>query len=107
MVKRFECNGNVFSSKKEFDRYQELLSLHKAGKITNLERRVEIPLLPSQRDEHGHVIERECSFIADFVYFDIEQGKTIYEDAKEIRSKEYILKRKMMLYLNHIAVHEV
>lgn len=105
--KKFEWNGEVFTSKKEFDRYQELLSLQGAGKIRNLERRVELPLLPSQRDENGYVIERAVGFVVDFTYFDIEQDRTIFEDAKEYRSKEYILKRKMMLYLNHIVVHEV
>ena len=105
--KKFEWNGEVFTSNKEFDRYQELLCLQGAGKIRNLERRVELPLLPSQRDENGYVIERAVGIVVDFTYFDIEQDRTILEDAKEYRSKEYILKRKMMLYLNHIVVHEV
>jgi hypothetical protein len=105
--KKFEWNGETFTSKKEFDRYQELLCLQRAGNIRNLERRVELPLLPSQRDENGYVIERAVAFVVDFTYFDIEQDRTIFEDAKEYRSKEYILKRKMMLYLNHIVVHEV
>lgn len=105
--KRFERNGEVYNSKKEYDRYQELLALQRAGKIRNLERRVEIPLLPSQRDENGYVIERAVSFVVDFAYFDIEQDKTIFEDAKEVRSKEYILKRKMMLYIHNIIVREV
>jgi hypothetical protein len=63
--------------------------------------------LPSQKDENGKVIERAVTYIADFVYFDIEQNKVVVEDAKGMRTPEYILKRKMVLYLNHIRIQEV
>ena len=106
-AKKITWNGETFDSKKEFYRYQELLLLQRAGKISNLERQVKIPLMPSQKDENGKVIERAVTYIADFVYFDTEQNKTIVEDAKGVRTPEYILKRKMALYLNHIRIHEV
>ena len=106
-AKKIEWNGEKFDSKKEFTRYQELLLLQRAGKISNLERQVKIPLLPSQKDEKGKVIERAVTYIADFVYFDTEQNKTIVEDTKGFKTPEYILKRKMMLYLNHIRILEV
>ena len=106
-AKKIEWNGEKFDSKKEFTRYQELLLLQRAGKISRLERQVKIILLPPQRDEKGKVIERAVTYIADFVYFDIEQDKTIVEDTKGYKTPEYILKRKMMLYLNHIRIHEV
>ena len=106
-AKKITWNGEVFDSKKEFNRYQELLLLQRAGRIANLERQVKIPLLPSQKDENGKVIERAVTYIADFVYFDIERNKTVVEDVKGMRTQEYILKRKMMLYLNHIRIYEV
>jgi hypothetical protein len=106
-AKKIKWNGQTFDSKKEFIRYQELLLLQRAGKICDLERQVKIPLLPSQKDENGKVIERAVTYIADFVYYDIEQNKTIVEDTKGFKTPEYILKRKMMLYLNHIRVVEV
>jgi hypothetical protein len=100
-------DGTVYDSKKEFKRHQELLLMERAGLISNLERQVKIPLLPSQRDENGKVIEREVSYIADFVYHDNEKNMTVVEDTKGVRTKEYILKRKMALYLNHIRIREV
>lgn len=106
-AKKIEWNGERFDSKKEFYRYQELLLLQRAGKISNLKRQVKIPLLPSQKDENGKVIERAVTYIADFVYFDIEQNKAIVEDTKGVKTPEYILKRKMALYLNNIRIHEV
>ena len=53
----------------------------------------------------GKLIERECSYIADFVYR--YNGKTVVEDAKGMRTKEYVLKRKMMLYFHGIRISEV
>jgi hypothetical protein len=64
-------------------------------------------LIPSQKDENGKVIERECSYKADFVYFDIEANKTIVEDTKGFRTPEYKIKRKLMLYVHNIRIKEV
>lgn len=98
-------DGQKFDSKKEANRYQELLLLEKAGVIKNLSRQVKFVLIPSQRDEDGKVIERECSYKADFTY---EEGiKTVVEDVKGYRTKEYIIKRKLMLYQYGIRIREV
>ena len=103
--KKVTVNGQVFDSKKEARRYKELLLLEKAGVIKNLSRQVKFVLIPSQRDESGKVIERECSYKADFVY---EEGeKTVVEDVKGFRTKEYIIKRKLMLWRYGIRIREV
>lgn len=52
-------------------------------------------------------IEKACKYIADFVYTDNETGQTIVEDTKGVRTKEYIIKRKLMLYLHGIRIKEV
>ncbi len=103
--KKTVVDGQKFDSKKEARRYQELLLLEKAGEIQNLCRQVKFVLIPSQRDENGKVIERECSYKADFKY---EEGmKTVVEDVKGYRTKEYIIKRKLMLYQYGIRIREV
>lgn len=103
--KKTIVDGQKFDSKKEANRYQELLLLEKAGVIKNLSRQVKFLLIPSQRDENGKVIERECSYKADFTY---EEGiKTVVEDVKGYRTKEYIIKRKLMLYQYGIRIREV
>ena len=103
--KKTTVNGQVFDSKKEANRYQELLLLEKAGVIKNLSRQVKFVLIPSQRDESGKLIERECSYKADFTY---EEGiKTVVEDVKGFRTKEYIIKRKLLLYQYGIRIREV
>lgn len=103
--KKIVVDGQKFDSKKEARRYQELLLLEKAGEIKNLCRQVKFVLIPSQRDENGKVVERECSYKADFTY---EEGiKTVVEDVKGYRTKEYIIKRKLMLYQYGIRIREV
>lgn len=104
--KKTIVDGQVFDSRKEAKRYQELLIPERAGAIKNLSRQVKFVLIPSQRDEAtGKVIERECSYRADFEY--TEDGKTVVEDVKGFRTKEYILKRKMMLWKYGIRIREV
>lgn len=104
-AKKVIFDGQTFDSKKEMYRYQELSLLQKAKKIESLERQVKYVLIPAQRDENGKLIERECSYIADFVYN--EGDKVIVEDVKGIRTKEYTIKRKLMLYLKGIRIREV
>lgn len=103
--KKVTVNGQVFDSKKEANRYQELLLLEKAGVIKNLSRQVKFVLIPSQRDENGKVIERECSYKADFKYE--EDGKAVVEDVKGFRTKEYIIKRKLLLWQYGIRIREI
>ncbi|MEE0266259.1 MAG: DUF1064 domain-containing protein, partial [Acutalibacteraceae bacterium] len=95
--KKITHNGEIFDSKKEYKRYTELLALQKAGKIIGLERQVKFLLIPAQRDMDKKLLERECSYYADFVYKDTKTGDTIVEDTKGVRTAEYIIKRKLML----------
>ena len=99
-------NGHTFDSKKEANRYSELLLLERAGAIHDLRTQVKNVLIPSQRSkETGKVIERECSYKADFVY--TEGGETVVEDVKGFRTKEYIIKRKLMLHVYGIRIREI
>ena len=108
-------NGKVFDSVKEARRYGELSWLERAGEITDLKTQVKFVLIPAQREPDregkngkiikGKLIERECAYYADFVYK--EKGKIIVEDTKGYRTKEYIIKRKMMLYFYNIKIREV
>lgn len=83
-------NGITFDSQKEASRYCELNLLVRAGKISDLRRQVTFELVPKQSDE------RAVKYIADFVYLDNGTGKTIIEDVKGYRTKEYIIKRKIL-----------
>jgi hypothetical protein len=97
-------NGITFDSRREAKRYAELVLLLRAGQISNLRRQVPFELLPSQK-RNGKVIERPVRYVADFVY--IENGQEVVEDAKGLRTKEYILKRKLMLWQYGIQIKEI
>lgn len=106
-IKTMSTDGIVHDSKKEARRGEELLLLKRAGAITNLDRQVKFVLIPSQRGDDGKVIEKECFYKADFVYNDASTGEYIVEDAKGMRTKEYKIKRKLMLWVHHIRIREV
>ena len=104
----------VFDSIKEYRRFRELLLLEVAGEVTGLQRQVKFVLIPAQREpdtigkrggvKRGKLIERECSYKADFVYN--QYGKQIVEDTKGVRTPEYKIKRKLMLWVHGIRIHE-
>lgn len=110
-------DGISFDSKKEASRYRELLLLERAGKIGNLRRQVKYVLIPAQYENpdsptksgRGKCLERECSYVADFVY-DVPmepEPVEIVEDTKGFRTEAYKIKRKMMLFMHGIRIREV
>lgn len=100
------ADGQTFDSHKEYSRYLELKLLERGGYIKNLRRQVAFELLPSQKRD-GKVIERPVVYKADFVYE--EDGEEVVEDVKSeaTKTKEYILKRKLMLWQYGIRIKEV
>lgn len=96
-----------FDSRKEARRYQELKLLERAGKITDLKCQVKFELIPAQHLEDGKCVERPVNYYADFVY--TEGRQLVVEDVKsEItrKQKDYIIKRKLMLWVHHIRIRE-
>lgn len=115
--RKVEYEGLVFDSKKEMKRYIQLEQYQKAGAISDLKRQVKYLLIPAQREpdtvgikggrKQGKLIEREVAYYADFEYIDTNTGEKVVEDTKGMKTKEYILKRKMMLYFHGVRIKEV
>lgn len=107
-ARKWELDGKTFDSRKEARRYQELRYLLRAGVISRLDLQTRFLLIPAQKDESGKVIERAVTYRADFTYWD-ENGNFIVEDVKSdaTRTREYILKRKLMLKVHGIRIREV
>ena len=112
-------DGIVHDSQKEAMRWCELKMLERAGKITDLQRQVEYELIPNQFEtierygKNGNrlrdgikVLERRVVYVADFVYHNAEDGKLVVEDTKGFKTPEYIIKRKLMLWVHKIKVKE-
>lgn len=97
-----------FDSKKEHKRYEHLRMLEAGGDIYNLRCQVPFELIPTQRIDNK-VVERACKYIADFTYYR-KNGEFVVEDVKSEYTRklpDYIIKRKLMLWIWKIKVHEV
>lgn len=116
--KKTEIDGILFDSKKEALYYRKLKCSQDAGKIRDLQMQVSYELIPAvYRDVTVHLktkdkivrkqIQRPIIYKADFVYTDCSTGNTKVVDVKGIRTKEYILKKKMMLALKGIEIQEI
>lgn len=119
-VKTKTSDGSVFDSMKEARRWEQLLLLQKAGEIVELQRQVSYELIPNQYEtferyskkgerlkDGTKLVERKVEYVADFVYHNAKTGEIIVEDTKGVRTKDYIIKRKLMLFVHGIKVREV
>lgn len=102
--KKTMVDGITFDSKREAVRYGQLRLLEKAGQIDTLSLQPKFTLIPGQRNADGKA-ERPVVYIADFMYR--ENGKFIVEDAKGVRTPDYVIKRKLMLKEHGITVREI
>lgn len=116
--RKVTVDGDTYDSVKEYRRFKELSLLERAGAIQNLKRQVKYVLIPAQREftseidkkgnfKKGKLLERECAYIADFVYLDMSTGRMTVEDTKGFKTKDYIIKRKLMLWVHGIQIKEV
>lgn len=89
--KKVIVDGKEFDSKKEGNRYKELILLERAGEISNLELQPRF-LLQDKFKKNGRTF-RKIEYVADFKY--IENGKTIVEDVKGMQTDVFKLKHKI------------
>ena len=108
--------GETYDSQLELSRFLFLSNREKEGEITNLRRQVEYLLIPAQygteikhlktKDKEVRVLlERSCSYVADFVYE--RNGKIVVEDckgSKYIITADFKIKKKLMLWVHQIQV---
>lgn len=117
--KKKNFDGIFFDSKKEARRYAELKFLLKAGEISDLELQKTFELIPAQYESYPRYgkkgkrlkdgrrcVENSCVYKADFVYKDAA-GNLVVEDTKGFKTKDYIIKRKLMLYVYGIRIVEI
>ena len=117
-TERVTASGAVlhFDSQKEARRYDELAALERAGTIRDLRMQVDFTLQEAYTDGEGRRV-RAIRYRADFTYrkpsFIDRDGETcwvlVVEDVKSraTRTKEYIMKRKMMKERFNIDIQEV
>ena len=102
-------NNGKGSSIKERKRGAELELLQRAGIISDLQKQVHYELIPAHYEivnGKRKCIERACTYKADFVYYDIENKQLVVEDSKGVRTKDYVIRRKLMLHVHGIKIKE-
>lgn len=110
-------NGLVFDSKREYARYLELMALQSDGTIRNLRMQVPFELVPAQKLPQPYEITckngkirhvntlKAVKYYADFVY-ELD-GNIVVEDTKGFRTKDYTIKKKLMLEKYGIQIQEI
>ena len=114
-TERVTASGAVlrFDSQKEARRYDELAAPERAGKIRDLRMQVDFTLQEAYTDGEGRRV-RAIRYRADFTYwrYDDPPGgwvRFVVEDVKSraTRTKEYVMKRKLMKERFNIDIQEV
>lgn len=90
--------GREFDSKAEALRYIVLTDMAKRLEIFGLECQVPFDLCVNG--------QKICRYIADFVYTTVD-GTRVVEDVKGVRTRDYILKAKLMQAIHGITIREV
>lgn len=87
-----------YASKRESHRASELSLMQACQAIAELEEQVKYVLIPKQDGE------RAVTYTADFRYR--ENGKLVVEDCKGMKTQQYIIRRKLMLWVHGIRILE-
>jgi len=96
--KKVTIDGRKFDSKAEGARYVQLKRLHEAGLISGLTCQPAFDLVIN-----GEKITR---YTADFAYHDHE-NRYVVEDVKGVRTRDYVLRKKLMKAILNINVVEI
>ena len=104
---KISIDGNRFDSQKEAGRYDQLILRQQAGEIRDLRLQVDFTLQEAYTDQEGRRI-RAIRYRADFTYRE-RDGRLVVEDVKSrpTRTREYLIKRKLMKERRGIDITEV
>ena len=104
---KITIDGIERDSLAESNRLEQLKILQRVGAIKNLQYQVKYELIPKQQGEYRN--ERAVTYIADYVYdLVMPDGslRQVVEDCKGHKTKDYIIKRKLMLFIHGISIKE-
>jgi hypothetical protein len=102
---KVRLDGYVFDSKKEADRYLQLLMREKVGEVSGLTVHPRFDLEVNE--------QRACRYVADFSYYvsrsDIKGRALVVEDVKSkaTRTASYRIKKRLMKAVFGIEVVEI
>lgn len=96
---RTTVDGLKFDSKREAERYMALRQLLRIGEISDLRLQVKFPITVNN--------QKICTYIADFTYKDSATGDFVVEDSKGMKTRTYVLKKKLVKAVYGIEIREV
>lgn len=108
-------NGITFDSAKEAERYGQLISMQNARHIRNLRLQPSFTLEEAYKTADTGETVRALRYVADFSYEEPvgrnplapDYWRLVVEDVKGKKTKEYELKKKLMLNRNGIRIREI
>lgn len=107
--KKTEVNGITFDSAKEAKRYVQLMEMQRAGLIRFLRLQPHFTLEEAYKDAETGESVRALQYVADFSYESSTASGwfPVVEDVKGKKTKEYELKKKLMLNRKGIRIEEI
>jgi hypothetical protein len=92
-----------FDSKREAAYYDTLKAMEAAGVVKDIRLQVQFLLKPAYTDGSTGERYRAINYLADFTYWQMEDGEWKYHiaDSKGHITKEYALKKKIMADMGH------
>ena len=102
--KKVTVDGIKFDSVHEARTYVQLKTLQRGNVISDL--RLQVPFELQPKFELNGKTVRAIKYVADFVFVN-EKGETEVWDAKGVKTKEYLLKKKMFEYKYGMEIKEV
>jgi hypothetical protein len=117
-AKKVEIDGIIFDSGKEAEIYTDLKKQKANGDIKDFAMQVTFELIPKQTElttvfdkkglpkQKDKVVENAVKYIADFVVYH-HDGEVAIVDPKGKRTKDYVIKRKLMLFRHRIKIKEI
>ena len=97
--RKTEYKGIQFDSQKEENRYRELELRERAGEIRNIELQPRYDIAVNG--------QKICKYFGDFRYEEVATGEVITEDVKGFRTKDYIIKKKLVKAIYNVEIREV
>ena len=104
-AKKTTIAGIVFDSKREAQRYAELVLLERAGKIRGLQRQVQFQLAPKVKINGEKRQRPALRYTADFEYY--EAGYRVVEDIKGAITQTFRIRQHLMKTVHGIDVRVV
>lgn len=103
--KRVEVDGIKFSSRKEAREYLRLKYLEKIGDITGLKLQVKFDFPINGVVARYVDSNRVIQYVADFEYFDMYGNRKVV-DVKGFKTRDYLIKKALMMACHKILIEE-